>query len=834
MKRIKTLLGFVFLLFGAIILASCGDKNKDDVKLPENNYEKVTFAFNGVEKSLKNKSTKLKSQNNLNALTNISQDTLDVIFSKMEETSGSNPKIEYNETPLIQFQYLKSAYEKFGEKLTFNTKYSYDFEGDIYYDFDTDEKVNNNDNNYKHHYNFTFSMLINIDDNDLITSSVGMDVTFTHDDISRHEYMYVDLELDYNMNQASPSFKFLLKDITDILSFPEDEQMATCEYNYIDVDNNNVKEYRKFGVASKQSLDEYQNDDFTYKYNALSAYKNNKEYKLTNPFTKDINLKEAVISGLGLKDSFASYKSYFNNQGTSSDELREVIDNFNRAYGSDFVYSVATSGKDEEWEGHEEEVHHNQFISLRDENEQESESFQTDNDFQFKDIMNGKHINLYQDNYELLHTYNNLDDFDIYVKLDEEEYKVNQTDSFLDILDDNYSGVYRAGWLFFNIILEITSPQNEKIRCELQCNFMNEDTIKSLCMDFTKVQAYINKEFLIEDIIPTFTSTTSYYTVSLDDYNDDSKALKVIINAMGGTEANKNNYINVLKNNGFTQKTEFYSGDGYFVKRINSKYILKITTDYNYKGVDEPFVGIVVTLIKDEVADVTLSEYIANFFDGFNFTIPKNDEKNYKVKADPTPQTITIDNAALSVYQDYVASFANAGFNVYEMGDNVAAYQYVDKTLCRIQTRYTSIILTKTPIVFSFVGSMNDWVEANTDYEFVNAINNTYDGYEISPVVFTYDITFNEGDSFKIMINHSWSDGEFSFNQANFDPDTQDGMPIDESNISSYFESEGQYFNIKVLHAGTYRVTLYVEFFTSDYDYETYRADKIKFKLLSE
>ena len=164
----------------------------------------------------------------------------------MEETSGSNPKIEYNETPLIQFQYLKSAYEKFGEKLTFNTKYSYDFEGDIYYDFDTDEKVNNNDNNYKHHYNFTFSMLINIDDNDLITSSVGMDVTFTHDDISRHEYMYVDLELDYNMNQASPSFKFLLNDITDILSFPEDEQMATCEYNYIDVDNNNVKEYRKF------------------------------------------------------------------------------------------------------------------------------------------------------------------------------------------------------------------------------------------------------------------------------------------------------------------------------------------------------------------------------------------------------------------------------------------------------------------------------------------------------------------------------------------------------------------------------------------------------------
>ena len=839
MKKVGMFFVSLFLtVFSIITLISCGGNDEENVKLPENKYEKVSFAFNGVEKSLKKQSSNLKSDLKsdikLNAFNKTpSNNTINTIFSKMEETGKSDPGIEYNDTPLIQFQYLKVAYEKFGDKLNFDTKYSYNFQGDIYYDFDIDDKVDNEDINYKHHYDFTFSIIINIDDNDLITAFVGMDVTFTQNDISRHEYMYADLVLDYDMNEKSPTYKFMMKDITDLLSFPEDEQMTTCEYNYIDVDKNTIKEFRKFGIASKESLDNYQNDDFTYKYNVLRGFRNNKEYKLNNPFIKDNNLKEAVIEGLGLKNSFDSYKTYFNNPGTTSNELKEVIDNFNNTYGSDFVYHIATSGKDEEWEDHSEPVHHNQFIALRGENDQNIEGFQYDNDFKFKDIMNGNHINLYQDDYEILKTYNSLDEVVLYVDLDNEEYKVEPNDFFIDFLKDHYNGIYESEWVSFGIILEITSPQNEKIRCYLACDFMNTNLVKSLCMDFSKVQAYINKYLAVKDIIPTFSSTTSYYRLSFSDYDKNNKALSVTINAMGGTEKNKNDYIDLLLNNEFTAKNEFYSGTvAYYEKRINENYKLRIDPIYNSKGEDEPFVAIVVELKEDKLAELTISEYIENYFDGYNFTIPENKSTNYKIQPNPTPATIMIDGATLETYQNYVKLFKDYGFTVYENGQNVYAFQYINHVLCMIQTQYTQIVLTKTPIVFSFVGTMNNWDEKNTDYEFETATTEDI-GLNESFLIFTYDITFNENDSFKVVINHDWSKGEFSYNQLSTEPEEHGGK-IDETPYYSYFESEGEYHNIKVLHAGTYRVKLYAMMGPGDYDYQGVHADRIRLVLLED
>ena len=129
MKRFKTLLGFVFLLFGAIILASCGNKNKADVKLPENNYEKVTFAFNGVEKSL-NKETKNNSLSQSINLNNISindngtiLDDIFTIFTSEDNKGDKAAEIEYSEPPLIQFRVLKSLIEKSGSDFGFGTKY---------------------------------------------------------------------------------------------------------------------------------------------------------------------------------------------------------------------------------------------------------------------------------------------------------------------------------------------------------------------------------------------------------------------------------------------------------------------------------------------------------------------------------------------------------------------------------------------------------------------------------------------------------------------------------------------------------------------------------------
>jgi hypothetical protein len=149
-----------------------------------------------------------------------------------------------------------------------------------------------------------------------------------------------------------------------------------------------------------------------------------------------------------------------------------------------------------------------------------------------------------------------------------------------------------------------------------------------------------------------------------------------------------------------------------------------------------------------------------------------------------------------------------------------------------IQNQYKQIVLTKTPIVFSFVGIMNNWDEKNTDYEFETATTE-YIGLNESFLIFTYDITFKENDSFKVVINHDWAKGEFSYNQLSTEPEEHGGK-IDETPYYSYFESEGEYHNIKVLHAGTYRVKLYAMMGPGDYDYQGVHADRIRLVLLED
>lgn len=56
---------FVMLLCAFFGLASCGSNDKD--KLPSSNYEKVQFAFNGVEKSFNESNLGKKSNSKKNS-----------------------------------------------------------------------------------------------------------------------------------------------------------------------------------------------------------------------------------------------------------------------------------------------------------------------------------------------------------------------------------------------------------------------------------------------------------------------------------------------------------------------------------------------------------------------------------------------------------------------------------------------------------------------------------------------------------------------------------------------------------------------------------------------
>ena len=135
----KKIIAFILGIICCISLAACG--NKDKVKLPSSNYEKVQFAFNGVESSLNssNSSKKLKANNlsktdkklakaygepviKLMDNTTIADDISTIYGALSVEKETSNPSFEYDEPPMIQFQYLKALYEEVGEDFTFGTK----------------------------------------------------------------------------------------------------------------------------------------------------------------------------------------------------------------------------------------------------------------------------------------------------------------------------------------------------------------------------------------------------------------------------------------------------------------------------------------------------------------------------------------------------------------------------------------------------------------------------------------------------------------------------------------------------------------------------------------
>ena len=116
MKKVSTILASTTMLFlGAIALTSCGDD------LPSSSYEKVQFAFNGVEKSLKsiklssnevntNESNYIKSNIGLMAA-KVNVDAYSAIENLYEDSDSQGDKIdelEYNQPPMIQFQYLKA------------------------------------------------------------------------------------------------------------------------------------------------------------------------------------------------------------------------------------------------------------------------------------------------------------------------------------------------------------------------------------------------------------------------------------------------------------------------------------------------------------------------------------------------------------------------------------------------------------------------------------------------------------------------------------------------------------------------------------------------------
>ncbi len=347
MKKIKF---FVTSLVGLLTIGLIGCSPK----LPTTQYEKVKFAFNGVEKSFKSKKAakaaillpkaKLGGSNTSHGL--------DIIYSYFRDDDIQDnflEEVEYNQPPMVQFQYLKKVLEKVGSGYEFGNKYYDTINGEMYLDVETGFKKEGEQ--YKYNYTFTLGMDINIDENDLINADISFDIKLNKGNEEYNTKWYVAIELDYDMANNSPNYQMTMVTENDERELPYYGRY-TYEYDYVDVNNNSISEWRKFCMDNDHRLvkdsthtnfNSYVEEGCEYKVDACSWYKNgvfhkNKRPRATGDEAKAIG--EALFTDLGLSANEIDADRFFDKQGNQNSVIKTCYQEFNKIAKEDIIYDL--------------------------------------------------------------------------------------------------------------------------------------------------------------------------------------------------------------------------------------------------------------------------------------------------------------------------------------------------------------------------------------------------------------------------------------------------------------------------------------------------------------
>ena len=325
-----------------------------NAKLPTTQYEKVKFAFNGVEKSFKSKKAskaaillpkaKLGGSNTSHGL-----DTIYSYYKDEDIRDNFLDEVSYNQPPMVQFQYLKKVLEKVGSGYEFGNKYYDTINGEMYLDVETGFKREGEQ--YKYNYTFTLGMDINIDDNDLITADISFDIKLNKGNEEYNTKWYVAIELDYDMANNSPNYQMTMVTENDERELPFYGRY-TYEYDYVDVKNNSISEWRKFCMDNDHRLvkdsthtnfNSYVEEGCEYKVDACSWYKNgvfhkNKRTRVQGDDAKAIG--EALFADLGLNANEIDADKFFNKQGNQNSVIKTCYQEFNKIAKEDIIYDL--------------------------------------------------------------------------------------------------------------------------------------------------------------------------------------------------------------------------------------------------------------------------------------------------------------------------------------------------------------------------------------------------------------------------------------------------------------------------------------------------------------
>ena len=374
MKKVKSLIVALCLMLGALFgLTACGGE-----KLPTTDYEKVAFAFKGVESSIRkainsnsgNKNrqqstntamgTKL-SMNRLQGGLDTPTDVLDAI-SRVYVAGDSQGDIiddlEFNQPPMMQFQCIKSVLQDVGKSYVFGTKYYNTITGNMYFDSTTGLKVSESDpnaNDYKYAYTFVFAISINIDSDDIILANISFDITLTKGMESYNTYWYVEMHLDYDMTNTTPNYELLMLTANDEKDLPYYDRYV-YEHDYVKVSNDKITEWRKFVLDTSDevrkdnandSFESYMNEGVTYSADTCQWYKNNDLRKVT----RLTNEKEESIAKsfylLGLNSSDIDGSEFKAKTGEQVEVIKTLYTTICNNFRGDVIYELICRDEDD-------------------------------------------------------------------------------------------------------------------------------------------------------------------------------------------------------------------------------------------------------------------------------------------------------------------------------------------------------------------------------------------------------------------------------------------------------------------------------------------------------
>ena len=340
------------LSLGAVCVAVLsGCKSKSKYKVPTTPYDKVSTAFNGVEKSYSNykSSEKTNSGSKTRASKRIGQTDssgaltdIATLYTSYDSQGDKIDELEYDQPPMIQFQCLKKVFELVGKDFSFGTKYTDTINGEVYFDPTTGDKKEQSPE-YKYNYNFTLSIGIDIDTNDLINADVSFKIDLTQGETVLETNWYVQMILDYEMEKESPTYTLSMYSENEEDDLSYFEYGNTYEYDYVDMKDGRINEWRKFCYEVNKPMvknethtsyaDYIGEADFKAQIGASKWYKNADLRKISHPNTSKTNkFIAALFDKLGLNSTDINASTFVNKNGVKNNAIVNAYNAFSNIF----------------------------------------------------------------------------------------------------------------------------------------------------------------------------------------------------------------------------------------------------------------------------------------------------------------------------------------------------------------------------------------------------------------------------------------------------------------------------------------------------------------------